>query len=111
MSTLLPKSEIHAEQDPWLYWARIDLSSGDGSKRTSIFAGISGEDLYKFLNWSQDSDEEAPTKHHLNKWRDSVIVHCFKDPEIFESAIGFYAQNGNPKVLEFLQLALKGENH
>lgn len=108
MHKLISKTKVTAKSQPWIHEASFVISSDDGLKETSVFAGIYGEDLYKYLNWSQDKNGENPTEQQLNKWRGSVIEKCLNDPKILESKVWYHSHNGNQKVLEFLESSLKG---
>ena len=101
MIKILSKSKVYSEPDFWIYWTKIIVLPDDKSKEMSVFAGITGEDLFEYLNWSQDKDGDTPKEYHLKKWQNSVAERILnKDQKIFEI---YYPHKGNREVLKFLK--------
>lgn len=95
MHKLISKTKVTVKPQPWIYEASFVISSDDGLKKTSVFAGICGEDLYKYLKWPQDKNGESPTEQQLNKWRDSVIAKCLNDPSQNKMSAEIYKKGAN----------------
>ena len=103
MSKLKYRGEIHAEHDLWVYWIRIDISSDNEPKETSVLAGISGE---KLNERSKLKNGEDLTNEQKNDWIESIIKKWLDmGDEIFETKI-HYDPNDNQVILKFLKSLL-----
>ena len=98
------KSKIKRNESPWVYEFCFDVTYKDGTK-TRIFTGISGDDLYEYLGYSQENGEL--TEQQLNRWRDSVIKEYMSKTKECSSRVDFHAYKNNQYILDYLRSSLK----